>query len=111
LLILSICSCNIYGNLTNSSTSAKKNNKEYKNALLKAINVIFLVMMPASLGVLILREPIVSIIFGRGAFDEKAVKLTANALMFYTPAMVAYGVRDILFKAFYSLQDTKIPIK
>lgn len=95
---------------TLSTYAAKKNNKEYKNALLKAINVIFLVMMPASLGVLILREPIVSIIFGRGAFDEKAVKLTANALMFYTPAMVAYGVRDILFKAFYSLQDTKIPM-
>lgn len=95
---------------TLSTYAAKKNSKEYKNALLKAINVILLIMVPASLGVLILREPIVSIIFGRGAFDEKAVKLTANALMFYTPAMVAYGVRDILFKAFYSLQDTKVPM-
>lgn len=95
---------------TLSTYAAKKNSKEYKNALLKAINVILLIMIPASIGVLILREPIVSIIFGRGAFDEKAVKLTANALMFYTPAMVAYGVRDILFKAFYSLQDTKIPM-
>lgn len=95
---------------TLSTYAAKKNSKEYKNALLKAVNVILLIMVPASLGVLILREPIVSVIFGRGAFDEKAVKLTANALMFYTPAMIAYGVRDILFKAFYSLQDTKSPM-
>lgn len=95
---------------TLSTYAAKKNSKEYKNALLKAINVILLIMVPASIGVLTLREAVVSIIFGRGAFDEKAVKLTADALMFYTPAMVAYGVRDILFKAFYSLQDTKIPM-
>ncbi|MCY6370492.1 murein biosynthesis integral membrane protein MurJ [Clostridium ganghwense] len=95
---------------TLSIFATQRNNKEYKNALLRGVNVILLIMVPASIGVLILREPIVSLIFGRGAFDEKAVKLTANALMFYTPAMVAYGVRDILYKAFYSLQDTKIPM-
>ncbi|MCY6483581.1 murein biosynthesis integral membrane protein MurJ [Clostridium aestuarii] len=95
---------------TLSSYAAKKSNKEYKKALIRAVNVILLIMVPASIGILILREPIISIIFQRGKFDEKAVKITANALMFYTPAMVAYGVRDILYKAFYSLQDTKSPM-
>lgn len=89
---------------------AQKNSVEYKNSLIKAFNVILLIMVPASIGVLILREPIVSVIFERGKFDKDAVKLTATALMFYTPAMIAYGVRDILYKAFYSIKDTRVPM-
>ncbi|WMJ81196.1 murein biosynthesis integral membrane protein MurJ [Clostridium sp. MB40-C1] len=95
---------------TLATYAAQKNSVEYKNALIKAFNVILLIMVPASIGVLILREPIVSVIFERGAFDKEAVKLTATALMFYTPAMIAYGVRDILYKAFYSIKDTRVPM-
>lgn len=89
---------------------AQKNKEEYKKAIIKAFNIILLIMVPASVAVLILREPVISIIFERGAFNRDAVKLTATALMFYTPAMIAYGVRDILYKGFYSIQDSKSPM-
>lgn len=95
---------------TLSTFAAKENKDEYVNALLKAVNVVLLIMIPAAVGIAILRRPIISVIFKRGAFDERAVSITASALLFYCPSMVAYGLRDILNKAFYSIKDTKTPM-
>ncbi|WP_411678906.1 murein biosynthesis integral membrane protein MurJ [Clostridium thailandense] len=95
---------------TLSELAAKKDVVQYKKALGKAINTILLIMVPASIAIAILREPLITIIFKRGAFDNQAAKLTASALLFYCPSMIAYGVRDILNKAFYSIKDTKTPM-
>lgn len=93
-----------------SSFAAKNNTSEYKRSLLKALIMIALIMVPAAVAMGVLRYPIINIIFRRGAFDEKAVALTASAFLFYCPAMIAYGLRDVLNKAFYSLQDTRTPM-
>lgn len=87
-----------------------ENLKEYKEALSKGINTIFLIMIPAAFAIAILRIPLITLLFKRGAFDERAVELTSNALLFFAPAMVAYGLRDILNKAFYAVKDTKTPM-
>ncbi|MBM7870102.1 putative peptidoglycan lipid II flippase [Clostridium pascui] len=84
--------------------------KEYKEILSKGINMILLIMVPASIAIAALRVPLITLIFKRGAFDQDAVNLTANALLFYSPAMIAYGLRDILNKAFYAVKDTKTPM-
>lgn len=84
--------------------------KEYKEILSKGINMILLIMVPASIAIAALRIPLITLIFKRGAFDDNAVNLTANALLFYSPAMIAYGLRDILNKAFYAVKDTKTPM-
>lgn len=93
-----------------SSFVVQNNTEEYKRSLTKAVNIISLVMVPAAVAMGVLRIPIINIIFRRGAFDERAVALTASAFLFYCPAMVAYGLRDVLNKAFYSLQDTRTPM-
>ena len=54
--------------------------------------------------------PIVRVLFERGAFGTNATYLTALALAMYSIGMVAYGLRDVLGKIFYSLQDTKTPM-
>ena len=95
---------------TLSSLVANNNKEDYNNALIKAVNVILLITVPAAVAMGILSYPIVSVIFRRGAFDNNSAHLTAVALTFYCPAMVAYGVRDVLNKAFYSINDTKIPM-
>lgn len=95
---------------TLSELAAKKDKEQYKKALSRAINIIMLIMVPAAVAIAVLRVPLINIIFKRGAFDSEAARLTASALLFYTPAMVAYGVRDILNKAFYSIKDTKTPM-
>lgn len=67
--------------------------------------------MPISVGAFILSKPIVKIIFEKGAFDANATIITAQVLSCYAIGMVASGMRDILVRVFYSLQDTKIPMK
>lgn len=95
---------------TLSQLGNKEDKSEYKEALSKSINMIFLIMIPAAVGIATLREPLINIIFKRGQFTQEAATLTAKALLLYTPAMIAYGVRDILNKAFYAIKDTKTPM-
>ncbi|EKO1912919.1 murein biosynthesis integral membrane protein MurJ [Clostridium botulinum] len=95
---------------TLSELAAKNDKKQYKVELGRAINIILIIMIPAAVGIAVLRGPLINIIFKRGAFSDEAASLTSQALLLYTPAMIAYGVRDILNKAFYAIKDTKTPM-
>lgn len=95
---------------TLSEMAAKGNKEEYKKALIRALNIIMIIMVPAAVAIAVLRVPLITIIFKRGAFNSEAASLTSSALLFYCPAMIAYGIRDILNKAFYSIKDTKTPM-
>lgn len=81
-----------------------------KKSLIEAIAYINLFVIPATVISMIFTEPIIKLLFGRGAFDENAVKLTASALFFYSIGMIGIGLREILSRAFYSLHDTKTPM-
>ncbi len=62
-------------------------------------------------GLIALREPIVNILFQRGVFDYNATVGTAQALLFYSFGIWAIvGVR-VVTASFYSMQDTKTPVK
>nr|PZN09007.1 MAG: murein biosynthesis integral membrane protein MurJ [Caldicoprobacter oshimai] len=93
-----------------SRLSAEKDMAGFKEKLVKALNVITLIILPITVGAIVLRRPIVSVLFERGQFDARATSMTASALMFYSLGMVFYGYRDVLNKTFYSLQDTKTPM-
>jgi putative peptidoglycan lipid II flippase len=62
-------------------------------------------------GLIILREPIISLLFQRGAFDAAASRLTAEAVLYYAVGLWAFSGVRIVVSAFYSLQDTKTPVK
>lgn len=93
-----------------SRLSAEKDMEGFKDRLVKALNVITLIILPITVGAVVLRQPIVSVLFERGQFDARATAMTASALMFYSLGMVFYGYRDVLNRTFYSLQDTKTPM-
>ncbi|MGB4590053.1 MAG: murein biosynthesis integral membrane protein MurJ [Clostridiaceae bacterium] len=92
-----------------SKMAAKNNMNGLKKTVSGAVNSISLLVLPASVGAMVFARPVVSLLFGRGAFDEQAVEMTAGALFFYSIGMVAVGYREILSRAFYSFQDTKTP--
>ncbi|MEG1410929.1 MAG: murein biosynthesis integral membrane protein MurJ [Romboutsia sp.] len=94
-----------------SKLGANRNLKQLKITLCKSVNGVILITMPISVGAFILSKPIVKLLFERGAFDESATIITAQVLSCYAIGMVASGMRDILVRVFYSLQDTKIPMK
>lgn len=95
---------------TISKMSADNNIKGLKKTVSEAINGVNLLVIPATIGFMIFAEPIVKLLFGRGAFDDRAVAMTSQALFFYAIGMVGFGLRDIISRAFYSLRDTKTPM-
>ncbi|MHC6180695.1 murein biosynthesis integral membrane protein MurJ [Clostridium sp. JNZ X4-2] len=95
---------------TLSELAVKKDILNYKKALVSSVNIIMIIMIPAAVAIGVLRHPLVNVIFRRGAFSLEASNLTSNALLFYCPAMIAYGIRDMLNKAFYSVKDARTPM-
>lgn len=92
-----------------SKMAAESNINGLKDSVAEAIKIISLLVIPATVGAMIFAKPIIVLLFGRGAFDLEAIEMTANALFFYSIGMIAFGFREILSRAFYSLQDTKTP--
>ncbi len=69
------------------------------------------ITLPATLGLILLREPIVALLFQRGQFDPASTRQTAYALVFYSFGLWAFSAVRILVSTFYSLQDTITPVK
>lgn len=98
----------IYPNL--SKLSLDKNLDKFIDFVVNAINIIIILIIPISIGAIVLSTPIVKLLFQRGQFDSKATSMTSIALTMYSIGMIAFGLRDILGKVFYSLKDTKTPM-
>ncbi len=92
-----------------SKLAAEKNIAGLKKTLSEAITGINLLVIPATVGAMVLSKPIIALLFGRGAFDEGAILMTANALFYYAIGMTGIGLRAVLSRPFYALQDTKTP--
>lgn len=94
-----------------SKLTTENNKEEFYKSIKTSVNTVILLVIPISAGAMILAEPIVKMLFERGEFDSRATQMTAIALVFYSIGMIGFGLRDILGKVFYSLQDTKTPMK
>ncbi|GAA0708810.1 murein biosynthesis integral membrane protein MurJ [Paraclostridium ghonii] len=95
---------------TLSKLSTENNNEKFAESVANSVNCVNLLVVPASIGAIILATPVVRILFQRGAFDDRSTVLTATALIFYSVGMIGFGLRDILGRVFYSLKDTKTPM-
>lgn len=93
-----------------SRMAAEKDMPGFKKSLSEAVTSANLFMVPSMIGAMIFATPIVSLLFGRGAFDQRAIHMTSQALFCYSVGMVGYGLRLIATRAFHSLQDTKTPM-
>lgn len=95
---------------TMSRLSAGNDMEAFKKVLLKAMNVIALIILPAATGFIVLRYPITKLLFERGAFDENATKMTGSVLFYLSFGLLGFGMRDLLNCVFYSIQDVKTPM-
>jgi putative peptidoglycan lipid II flippase len=68
-------------------------------------------MLPAMVGLIVLRHPILNLLFQRGAFDAHSTEMAAQALLYYALGLIAFGGLRIILPVFYSLQDTRTPVK
>lgn len=94
-----------------SEHAAKMQTAALKEDFSFALRLLFFITVPAMAGLIALRQPIVNTLFQRGEFTYLATIGTADALMFYSFGLWAIvGVR-VLASTFYSMQNTKTPVK
>lgn len=93
---------------------AKESNNDNINGMKKMIgygvNLILLITIPATIGMIVLSTPIVQAAFERGVFTPNDTIMTSSALVFYSLGLVASSLRLLITRVYYSLQDTKTPM-
>ncbi len=94
------------------STQALEDNPDrLRHTLSWSLRAVFFVMLPATVGFMVLAKTIIWALFGGGKFDSYSVNLTASALVFYSIGLFAYGATKILQSCFFALKDTVTPTK
>jgi putative peptidoglycan lipid II flippase len=94
-----------------SRQAAENDLSALKDTFSFAMRLVFFITVPAMVGLIILREPIVALLFKRGVFDARATRLTAYALLYYAIGLWAFSAVRIVVSTFYSLQDTRTPVR
>ena len=84
--------------------------KDFRDTLSSSINLVFLMTLPSACGLIVLGEPIIRMIYVRGAFKESDVPMTALALAGYSIGLTGYAAIKVLSPAFYALDDAKTPM-
>jgi putative peptidoglycan lipid II flippase len=83
---------------------------EMRSSVAASLRAVFMMALPASLGLMILRKPLISLLYQRGEFDQRAVEMVAWALLWYAAGLVGHSIMEVLTRAFYAQQDTKTPV-
>lgn len=96
---------------TLSTMIAQKEMEKFKKTVAFSLENIFFVMLPVSVMLFLLAQPLVRALFERGEFDAYSTNITALALMFFSVGIFAFGGSKVLTSAFYALQDTRTPVK
>jgi putative peptidoglycan lipid II flippase len=95
---------------TFSTQVAQNRLTEMRASLSATLRGILLLSIPASLGLVLLRVPIVTLLYQRGEFTAYSTRLVAWALLWYAAGLVGHAMVEILARAFYALHDTKTPV-
>ncbi len=82
---------------------------ELRTTLGFGLRMIFFIILPAMLGLILLRQPIVHLFFEHGSFTKTDTVATATAVLCYAIGLWAFAGVRIIVSAYYSLQDTKTP--
>jgi putative peptidoglycan lipid II flippase len=82
-----------------------------KKTFLFSLRIVSFITIPAAVGLVILREPIVQVLFQHGLFVAESTRLTARALLYYSIGLPAFAAVKLIVPAFYSTQDTRTPVR
>lgn len=90
--------------------AAQKDIAKMKKTMVSSLTMVFLLTLPATAWLMLLSEPIIRLIFERGAFTSFDTLETARTLTFFSIGLFAYSANKVLVPAFYALDKTKYPV-
>lgn len=96
---------------TFSELAAQKEIESMKKTLVFSLRLIFFITLPAMVGLLVLDHPIIEVLFERGVFDAESTTMSASCLFYFALGIPFISGVKIFAPAFYSLKDTKTPVK
>ena len=89
-----------------------RNEKEAARKTLSfALRSIFFIIVPSSVGLIVLRQPIIQMLFQRGQFDAVSTTRCAGVLLGYTIGLFAFAGQKIMNSGFYAAHDSKTPMR
>lgn len=91
--------------------SLKKDRKSLANTMKGGLVSVLLVAAPAAVGLAVLAEPIVRLLFEHGEFTHDDTLMTAWALICFTVGLVPMAANMIITRVFYALEDVTTPVK
>lgn len=94
-----------------SRQAAARDFEALRSTFAYSLNLVSYITIPAMVGLIVLREPIVSLLFQRGEFDATTVRMTAVALLYYTVGLWGFSAVRIVVSTYYALQDTRTPVR
>ncbi|MDP7032049.1 MAG: murein biosynthesis integral membrane protein MurJ [Gemmatimonadota bacterium] len=95
-----------------SMRAARGDLAQLREGLAHSLRLLFALLLPAAAGLMILSEPIVRLLFQYGEFTAAhSTPMTAGAVAFYALGLPAFGLVKGLAQGYYSVQDTKTPVR
>ncbi|MBI5970626.1 MAG: polysaccharide biosynthesis C-terminal domain-containing protein [Deltaproteobacteria bacterium] len=91
-----------------SEIAAAKDPEALGGAVLKGLRFVSFFAVPFTVALLILREPIVRILFERGAFVHRSTEVTSSALFFYAFSIFGFAAVNVMSRVFYALKEIKM---
>ena len=95
---------------TFATLAAQQAFDKMRRILADTLRLIFFFSLPASILLILLRRPIVSVLFERGQFGAESTEFVAWALLFYAMSLVGLTAIEIIARAFYAMEDTWTPV-
>jgi putative peptidoglycan lipid II flippase len=96
---------------TLSRAAAAGDRARVLDTLATAVRLLIFITIPATLGLIVLRVPIIHVLLERGRFGPEDTAFTAGALACYSLGLLPYAAVNVLAAAFYAHRDTRTPVK
>jgi len=94
-----------------SDDAARKDFAALRTTISKGISATIFVALPATVGLIIIARPLISAAFEHGKFTAEDTNMVVKTLIFYALGLCGYFAQQILARAFYSMQDSKVPMQ
>jgi putative peptidoglycan lipid II flippase len=90
--------------------AVEKDSDALARTLAGAVRVLVLLFLPVTIGLMVLRQPFVQLLFERGAFTAESTQLTSGPLFFYALALLPFALEVVVIQFFFARQDTLTPV-
>ncbi|HKZ86730.1 MAG TPA: murein biosynthesis integral membrane protein MurJ [Anaerolineae bacterium] len=95
---------------TFAAQAARNEIDPMRHTLSGALRATLFLSLPAAVGLIVLRTPLVQLLFERGEFTPESTQAVAYTMQFFALGLVAHSLLEIVTRGFYAMHDTRTPV-